>query len=82
MRPNITKSKCLVEKGLNYVTNLVTRNALKLTYGDVEMQKLSGGITPDPRSMWPRLTPAGAVGPMWRRSGKERREGKEKGSVR
>ena len=45
---NITKSKYPVEKDWNYITNLVTRNALKLTYGDIEIQKFSGGETPGP----------------------------------
>jgi len=37
-----------VEKGWNCKTNLASRNALKYTYGDVEMQKISGGETPGP----------------------------------
>ena len=45
---DITKSKFSVKKGSNYIANLVLRNALKLTYGDVEMQKFSGGETPGP----------------------------------
>ena len=44
----ITKSKFPVEKGWNYIASLVSENALKLTYGDVEIQKFSGGETPGP----------------------------------
>ena len=40
---NITKSKYPVEKDRNYITNLVTRNALQLTYGDAEIQKKGEG---------------------------------------
>jgi hypothetical protein len=32
----------------NYKTNLMTRNALKLTYGDLEIQNFPGGETPGP----------------------------------
>ena len=34
----------------NYKTNLVTKNALKLTYSDAEIQNFPGGETPRPRS--------------------------------
>jgi len=45
---SLTKSKFPVEKCWNYMANLASRNALKLTCGDVEIQKFSGGETPDP----------------------------------
>ena len=38
----------LQKKMLNYKTNFVTRNTLKLTYSNVEIQNFPGGETPGP----------------------------------